>query len=235
MGRWLVTILFLIVSAFLTQWIPFSSFFRNLNTLIHEFGHALTTLVLSGKVLYIELYSDHSGVTRSAVKDSWAFIPVALAGYTTSSLFAWFMFSLDAKGKQKLALSIITGIAVLSLILFVRNSFGMLWLAGFIALTVVVLLVGGQKIGRFYYLLISFLMLEDSVFGSFSLILYAWEDSTSTGDATLLSQHTPLPAIVWAGFFTVFSLWCAVKALMTFIRPKNAPKPVTASNESQLF
>ncbi|GIP34258.1 M50 family metallopeptidase [Paenibacillus sp. J2TS4] len=234
MARWLMTILFLIVSAFLTQWIPFSSFFRNINTMIHEFGHALTTLVLSGKVLYIELYSDHSGVTRSAVSQSWALILVALAGYISSSLFAWFMFSLDAKGKHKLGLTIVTAIAVLSLILFVRNGYGVLWLAGFIALSVIILLVGGLKVGRFYYLLIAFLMLEDSVFGSFSLILYALDDPASAGDAALLSQHTPLPAVVWAILFTLFSLWCAVRALMVFIRPRKVRKPAAASTESNI-
>lgn len=37
MSNWVKTILFLIGSALLTHWIP-SSFFRNLDTMVHEFG-----------------------------------------------------------------------------------------------------------------------------------------------------------------------------------------------------
>lgn len=67
MNKWLKTLLFLAGSALLTRFIPFSSLFRNLDTMFHEFGHALVTLLLSGSVLRIELYPDHSGVTYSAI------------------------------------------------------------------------------------------------------------------------------------------------------------------------
>ena len=38
------------------------------------------------------------------------------------------------------------------------------------------------------------------------------------GDATLLSRHFPLPAVVWALLMLAFALWCAKKALDAFIR-----------------
>lgn len=215
MGRWIWTIIVLIACTVLTHVIPFSGFFRNLDTMIHESGHAVTTLLLSGRVMEIELYVDHSGVTRSAVSQSWAIIPIALSGYMTASLFAWLLFALYARGRHKAGLILMTIVAALALLLFVRNGYGVSWLIGFIAISAGMLMFGGQTVGKWYFLLLAFLTLEESVFGPFSLILYAVSGSNA-GDATNLSHSTMFPAIVWAAWFTLFALWCAKRALTTF-------------------
>jgi hypothetical protein len=216
MSNWVKTILFLIGSAVLTHWIP-SAFFRNLDTMVHEFGHAAVTLALSGKVMYIELYSDQSGVTLSTITKSWAIVPVSLAGYMTASLFAWFLFSAYARGKQRLGLQVMAVLSILSLVLFVRNGYGVMFLVGFIVLTVIVLALTPKWLRDFYYLLLAFLCLEESVFGPFSLILYAMRNSRNAGDASNLELHTGIPAIVWAIGFTLFALWCAKKAVSAFL------------------
>ncbi|NOU70700.1 M50 family peptidase [Paenibacillus sp. LMG 31458] len=216
MSNWVKTILFLIGSALLTHWIP-SSFFRNLDTMVHEFGHAVVTLALSGKVMYIELYQDHSGVTYSSITKQWAIIPVAIAGYITASLFAWFLFSAYSKGKQRLGLQVMIVLSALSLILFVRNGFGIMFLVGFIALTIIVLALTPKWLRDFYYLLLAFLCLEESVFGPFSLVIYAWGNARQAGDATNLALNTGIPAIVWAILFTLFALWCAKQAVQAFL------------------
>jgi hypothetical protein len=218
MGSWLKTILLLMVSAVLTRLIPFSSFFRNVDTLVHEFGHAIVTLLLSGHVMYIELYVDHSGVTYSSVTRSWSLIPIALAGYMTASLFAWFLFRMQAQGRQRLGLQIMTVIAVLALVLFVRNGYGMGWLGGFIALNIVMLAFAPKWLHNGYYLLIAFLSLEESVFGPFSLTLMAWANPRAAGDATNLALHSPIPAVGWSIFFSLFALWCATRALRHFFK-----------------
>ncbi|MBD0383947.1 M50 family metallopeptidase [Paenibacillus sedimenti] len=232
MSNWLKTILFLIGSALLTHLplIP-SSFFRNLDTMVHEFGHAAMTLALSGKVMYIELYANHSGVTYSAITNSWALLPVSLAGYFTASLFAWFLFSAYARGKQRLGLQVMTVLAVLSLVLFVRNMFGITWLIGFIVITILVLALTPKWLRDFYYLLVAFICLEESVFGPFSLVVYALNNARSAGDATNLALHTGVPAVVWALLFTLFSLWCAKRAVQAFLGRKKgsrAQRPQTS-------
>ncbi|WP_028548995.1 M50 family metallopeptidase [Paenibacillus sp. UNC451MF] len=224
MGNGLKTVLFLIGSAFLTRLIPFSSFFRNLDTMIHEFGHAVVTLALSGKVMYIELYANHSGVTYSQIMNNWSSIPVSLAGYMTASLFAVFLFKMRAGGKQRLGLQVITVLAIISLILFVRNEFGVMWLVGFIALNIIMLALSPRWLTDFYYLLLAFLTLEESVVGPISLIVYALENPASAGDAANLSRVTPIPAIGWAVFFSLFGLWCAKKAIVAFLE-RRKPRP----------
>lgn len=224
MSKWLLTVLFLIGSAFLTHLIPFSSFFRYLDTMIHEFGHAVVTLVLSGKVMYIELYADHSGVTKSMITKPWSRIPVALSGYMSASLFAWLLFGLHAKGIARRGLLLITVLAALSLILFVRNGYGMLWLAGFAALNVSILLLANKTILKWYYLLIAFLTLEESVAGPVYLLLLAVNRPGQAGDAALLGQVTALPAVFWAGWFLLFSVWCAKRALQCFFGGSRASR-----------
>ncbi|WP_248929544.1 M50 family metallopeptidase [Paenibacillus hamazuiensis] len=216
MGNWLKTILFLLVSAFLTHLLPFSSFFRNLDTMIHEFGHALVTLALSGKVMYIELFVDHSGVTYSMVTKSWSLIPISLAGYATASLFAMFLFISYAEGRQRLGLQLITLIAVVCLLLFVRNQFGIFWLIGFIALNIVMLALAPRWLLHFYYLLLAFLSLEESVFGPLTLAVSAYLDPSKAGDATNLARTTGIPAIAWGALFSLFALWCAKRAIQAF-------------------
>ncbi|UQZ84268.1 hypothetical protein SK3146_03502 [Paenibacillus konkukensis] len=236
MGNGLKTVLFLIGSAFLTRLIPFSSFFRNLDTMIHEFGHAVVTLALSGKVMYIELYANHSGVTYSQITNNWSSIPVSLAGYMTASLFAVLLFKLRAGGKQRLGLQIMTVIAILALILLVRNEFGVMWLIGFIALNIIMLALAPRWLHDFYYLLLAFLTLEESVLGPISLIVYALDNPASAGDAANLSRVTPIPAIGWALWFSLFALWCAKNAIVAFLeRKKPRPRPNRQQQEGPYY
>lgn len=224
MSNLIKTVLFLFVTAFLTHLIPFNHFFRSLNTMIHEFAHAVVTLALSGHVMYIELYANHSGVTYSQITSQWSLIPISLAGYTFASLFAWYMFHARAKGKERLGLQMITIVAVLSLVLFVRNEYGIMWLIGFVLLNILMLAFMPRWLRDVYYLLLAFLMLEEAVFGSFSLILYALQNPAQAGDATNLSLATPVPALGWAIFFTVFSLWCATRSLRLFLGGRKSRK-----------
>jgi hypothetical protein len=216
MIKWSKTILYILGSAILANFLPFSAFFKNIDTLIHEFGHAIMTLALSGSVMDIALYSDQSGVTRSAVSNGWSMLPIGLAGYMTASLFTLYLFTSYAKGRQRSGLIAITIIAAVTLVLFVRNGYGFTWLIGFIAFNVVVLMFAGKGISRFYYLLIAFLSLEESVFGPIWLNIAAVIRPGKAGDATVLSQTTSIPALVWSIWFTLFALWCAKQAIAAF-------------------
>ncbi|MEI7027831.1 M50 family metallopeptidase [Paenibacillus sp. y28] len=222
MGKWLLTILFLFASSVLTRWLPFSSFFRNVDTLIHEFGHAVVTLLFSGEVQYIELFADHSGVTMSMIRRGWAQLGVGLAGYTTAALFTVLWFYLYAKGRQRQGLMLLLVISVVSLALFVRNGFGMLWLGGFIGLTLLVLIIPWRPVTNVFYLFIAFLSLEESVFGPVTLVMASLQRPGSAGDASMLAEATGVPPLIWSGVFAVFSLWCATKSLSYFFRRKPA-------------
>jgi hypothetical protein len=201
------------ITAFLTRFIPFSAFFRNVNTLVHELGHALVTLILSGNVMYINLYADQSGVTYSSYTANWKLIPISLAGYMGAALFALLLFYLHTRKKERAGLVVVTLLAVLSLMLFVRNDYGMIWCGGFAVLTIVICTIAPTWLRNSYYLLIAFLCLVESVISSFVILVLALQDAKSAGDAANLTEVTYVPAIFWGLLFTVFSLWCAKAAI----------------------
>lgn len=233
MSRWMTTILFLVGSAILTHWIPFSSFFRNVDTMVHELGHAVTTLLLSGKVLYIQLYSNHSGVTYSFIERGWKTIPLGLSGYITASLFAAFLFTMYGKGKLTVGYAAMTLLAVLSLAFFVNNTFGVLWLIGFIIVNGIAMFLPFESIRKFYYLLVSFICLEESVMGPINLIVLSLSGPGRAGDATGLSRSTGVPAIVWAIVFLFIALLCARKAIASFIGKSRSGRARSSRWESQ--
>lgn len=93
----------------------------------------------------------------------------------------------------------------------------MMWLGGFIALNILMLVVW-KKASKYYYLLLAFLTLEESVMGSLFLVYAAAVSPSRAGDASNLARMTPIPAIFWATLFFIFSLLCAKWALGLFFK-----------------
>ncbi|MFW5437540.1 M50 family metallopeptidase [Paenibacillus apiarius] len=216
MNKWWKTIAFIAGAAILTRWIPFSSFFRNVDTLVHEFGHAIVTLILSGKVQYIHLFADHSGVTYSSVPHSWRFIPISLAGYIISALFTVLLFYMYSRGKQQAGLITVTVLALASVLFFVRNSFGVTWCIGFIALSATIYFAPWRWLRDFYYLLVAFICLVESVLGPLFLVVASIQQPAQAGDAANLSEATLIPAVFWSLLFTVVAIACARVAMGLF-------------------
>ncbi|WP_424768831.1 M50 family metallopeptidase [Paenibacillus sp. sgz302251] len=210
---WVRMAVILVITAFLTRFIPFSAFFANVNTLVHELAHALVALLLQGSVMHIYLFADQSGVTYTAFSEGWMSIPIALAGYIGASLFAAALFMLFARDRERLGLGIIATAALLALALFVRNGYGMAWCAGFAVLTLFICVLAPNWLRRAYYLLLAFICLVESVISSFVLLYLSVTSPSAAGDAAGLSESTFIPAFLWALLFTIFSLWCAKMAL----------------------
>ncbi len=227
MIAWLRMGVLLLVALTLTRFIPFSAFFRNVNTLVHEAAHAAVTLLLSGKVMYIHLFADQSGVTYSAVTDNWMTIPISLAGYPGSALFAMLLFRLYAVKRERFGLIVIAAIAVLSLILFVRNGYGLIWCAGFAIITVMISFASAGWLRSGYYLLIAFICLVESVVSAMTIVWIAVMDPAGAGDAANLASVLIVPAPVWAVGFLLFALLCAKRSATLLVRARPARQPAS--------
>lgn len=210
---WKKTGVILLITAVFTRMLPFSSFFQNVNTLFHELAHALTALVLNGKVMHIYLFADQSGVTYTSFTDSWVRLPIGLAGYIGASCFAVLLFMVYRSGQQRLGLKLIVAVTASSLVLFVRNDYGIFWCLGFTLLTTLLLLVRKSWLDKGYFLLIAFICLVESFISSVVLLMLAISEPTAAGDATGLALSTGIPALFWAILFVLFSSWCARLAL----------------------
>lgn len=217
MNKWLQMLLYLLGAIILTRLIPFSSFFRNLDTMDHEFGHAVVGLLLSGHVQSIELHSDHSGVTYLMLPSAWSSIVASLAGYVGASLFALVMFYLYSIRQYKMGLVVMTGIAAVMIVFFVHHGFGVFWIAGFIAINVLVIFLS-PSVQKFYYLAVAFLTLEESTMSPISLAVYSISHPSQSDDATNLRNLTGIPSLFWALAFSCFALICFRFAIGLFFK-----------------
>jgi len=159
--------------------------------------------------MYIHLFGNQSGVTLSAYTDAWMAIPISMAGYVGSALFALLLFFLHARRREQAGLIVVAVLAAAGLILFVRNGYGMIWCGAFAALTIVICAAAPLWLRNGYYLLIAFICLVESVLSAFIILALSFTDPGAAGDAANLRAVTTVPAFIWGLLFTAFSLWCA--------------------------
>lgn len=125
------------------------------------------------------------------------------------------MFFGYSRQQQAAGLVLISMLALISLLLFVRSGYGRGWLILFVLVNAAFFLWGG-RIRNFYYLLLSFLCLEESVLGPVTLLLNSIVSPSQAGDATNLAQLTGVAPLVWSLIFVMISLLCALSALQLY-------------------
>ncbi len=215
-----------VLTSILTRFFPFSAFFRNVDTLVHELSHALMTLALSGRVNVIHLYSNQGGVTLSTFDRNWMAIPISLAGYVGSALFAVLLFYLYARRQERAGLITAMILAIVAAALFVRNGYGVIWCIGFAVLSGLVAFAAPPLLQRCYYMLIAFICLVESVISPFVILFRSVTRPGSAGDAANLAEATYVPAVVWCLVFVAVSLCCAkLSTTMLFKRGFGSGKP----------
>lgn len=195
-------------SAFILIQIPIiGDYFRLINTVIHESGHAFMAL-FGGNIETISLFMNADGVTHGT-QSLWLidFITCA-AGYIISSLMAYVSFWLIKKKKYTLFIDMLLGIILINFILWVRNPYGLFWLASFGISFLGLLLSGSQKVIQNLVLLIACILLVESVSTSYDIFMISLIQPHSAGDATNLAQLTVfIPAQVWGMVFFAQSLF----------------------------
>jgi hypothetical protein len=193
--------LFVGLAFVLTQIPIIGDYFRIINTVIHESGHAFIAL-LGGNVESISLYMNADGVTHGT-KSIWIIDFITCAeGYTIASLNAYVSFWLIKKKKHILFIDMLLGIIVVNFILWVRNPYGLFWLASFGILFLALLIKVSKKAVRNLVLLIASVLLVESVSTAYDIFIISMIQPHEAGDATNLSQLTPfIPAQGWGIFF----------------------------------
>jgi hypothetical protein len=204
----------------LTNRIPYvGKFLRILNTLIHESGHAFMALLSSGEVYEVELFSDRSGTATTKTKGKFSRFLVALAGYPFGSVFAWGMFYLINHNNIDWVLYILACIALVNLALLVRNTFGIFWLIGFIAVLLVVVLYANADVKYYFSLWLAGVMLFEAFYSSIELLIIASKKPKAAGDAHNLQSFTGIPALIWSVLFVAqagFFIYLSVKLFFVF-------------------
>lgn len=181
-------------------------YFRIINTIFHEFGHALAAILFKGKVLDMELFSDTSGTTLTQSKNRFSQWIIAIAGYPFSMLMSLGLFYLLSIEAYPLFLWIILGTASLCLLLWVRNTFGIFYLLLIIASSLAAIFYAPENIILAYCLIIFMLQISDALFSPFILLYLSLKNPKNAGDAKNLQTITGIPAFLWALLFCLLSV-----------------------------
>lgn len=131
-------------------WIQYP--FHLLGTWFHEMGHGVTALLVGEQFHYLEIYENGGGVAYSSVGNSYLPIPIARALTAAGGLLgpaivgSLLIASAKNHGSSMIALRILIGIMVLSLILYIRSFWGIAILSSFVIFLVIVTLFKSRKL-----------------------------------------------------------------------------------------
>ncbi|GGM42722.1 hypothetical protein GCM10011351_30830 [Paraliobacillus quinghaiensis] len=202
--------LFIILAVFLTQMPFIGPYFSIVNTLIHEAGHAIMSLVTGGDVQSIALFSNTEGATLVSNRYWLGGFMTSIAGYVFASYMAYLFLTLIYKRKSRYVLLIFLGLLLISLIFWIRNLYGLFWIITIIAVFSWVLARGSKRILDYFALFIASLVLVESVTSAFEIMFLSFVSPSNAGDATTLANMTFLiPALVWGIAFFVQALFFA--------------------------
>ena len=215
MSSWGIGITFLLTIAVLA--IPLvGKFFKVLNTMLHESGHALMSLLFSGRVVSISLFTNTAGVAVTQSQSWIGRVFVSIAGYPFSSCIAYLLFTWYLHGKWQWVLYLFIGFCVVNLLLWVRNLYGVIWLIGFLSVLSLFLFVDFTW-KSYGILFLIFIVYAESVTTSWTILRLSFRTPKEAGDASNLARATKIPSIVWGTFFFLQSLYfvtLGVRALL---------------------
>lgn len=215
-----ITFYLLTAVALLLARIPvLGKYFRSVNTMIHEGGHALVTLLLSGEVLAVNLFADTSGTTVTKSKSKFSNFLIALSGYPASSLVGWLCLLLLSKGFDLYVLFMLTSIALVMMVLSIRNTYGLFWTATFVVISLLLIYFDNKFAIRLASVFFSLIILTDSVLSALVLLVISWKQPKKAGDAANLQKITRINAVVWALLILAFAVFVAWICVVRYFPP----------------
>lgn len=188
-------------------------FFRVINTALHEFGHALFTLLLAGRVERIDLFNDTSGLTTYRSPGRLSVFLVALAGYPSAAFGAYAGFCLLSAGAGRVFVIGLTLLFAVMLLFWVRNAYGIVWSVLFCLVNFLLLSYGGETCVDLAALFYATSVLAESVSAAFGLFVRSVRMPKQAGDAADLARLTHMPAWVWSLLFAVCTGWVTCRVI----------------------
>ena len=195
-----------------------------LSTVVHELGHGLTALALGGHLQRLSIFPDGSGVAQySAAFGRLASASTAAGGLLAPPLAAAGLFLASRKpSASKRALVAFVLVLLVCLALWVRNFFGVVFVAALCATLLILVL---KAPARSLQLVTAFLAMQLAL-AAFSRADYLFTATAQTGqgwapsDTAQIAQALLLPYWFWGGLIAALSLailgaglWVLRKAL----------------------
>lgn len=206
----------LLLAIVLTRIPLLGKYFRSVNTLVHEAGHAFATLALSGEVIAVNLFADTSGTTVTKAKNKFSQALIALAGYPFSTLTGWLCMYLIHKGYYLQIFFLLTSVALIIMILSLRNMYGLFWAGTFVVLNLLLIYFSNKTLVYGFAAFYALIIFTDAIISSFVLVVIAIKQPKKAGDAANLQKITKIPSILWALIFLGFSLFISWFSVTNF-------------------
>ncbi len=193
-----------------------------LSTYVHEMGHGLAAILVGGRFVKLEMWANGSGVAwhagdYGALARAW----VAAGGLLGPAFFGALLFALGRhRSWAKPVLYVCGGLALLSVLLFVRNAFGVVY----------VLLLGAALLALAHFaseawaqLVVVFLgiQLSLSVFSRGNYLFMAYAETTQgrmPSDVAHISEALFLPYWFWGGIVGLISVGILAAGMWFFFR-----------------
>jgi hypothetical protein len=181
------------------------------NTHVHEGWHALTAVATGGMVGHIQVHANGNGETFTA--GGWEFL-ISSAGYLGAALTGGLMILFARTPRSAKLVLILLGLALsYSLFVWVRSDlFGIAscaaWIVGLFAIAFVVPVDKRLFIAQF----LGIQQCLNAVQSLFFLVHISGFGEAQS-DAGNMQQFTHIPAIIWAGLWTLISLGMMFVAL----------------------
>lgn len=205
--------------AILLVFTPLWRITRNLITVVHEGGHAVTAILWGRRISGIKLNSDTSGVTISMGKPyGLGAIFTTMAGYIAPAILGLGIQLLISQGRIFLGV-IILAILLLGIFLSIRNIWGLL--------VVLPLLVGFYYLLQFdahlqtmLLLLIGTFLIVASLKPIIELQVQRMRGEAEDSDADQLAKLTfVIPGSIWVFLFFLISLAANVISIQLQVMP----------------
>src|SRR5699024_4425733 len=164
---------YLAVGLILTRVPLLGKYFKIFNTLRHEIGHFLMSIFVGAKVYKVSLNADTSGEAITESRGRFRNILIAFAGYPFASGIALMSVWVLEQGYYEYFLYGLTSVAIVSMILWVRNKFGIAWLSLVVAISILLAKYGTVKMVEVYVWTIVGVMLMESVSSTVQLVILA--------------------------------------------------------------
>ena len=207
------------VALLLTRIPLIGKYFRSVNTMIHESGHALMTLLVSGEVIAVNLFADTSGNIVTKAKNKFLQVLIAIAGYPTSALCGFIFLLLLSKGYHLQILFVLVSLTLLLMMLSIRNAYGLFWAGTFTVINLLLIYFNDPLWIFIAATFFSLIILVDSVISSFILLVISIKTPKKSGDAANLEKFTGIPAVVWSILLLAFSGYMAYLSMTHYFPP----------------
>lgn len=211
--------IYLVIAVIITSIPILGRYVSMVATLIHEIGHGLAAILCGGRLKQIHLYANTEGVALTTHTDWFSKFITSLAGYFFTSIFGLFSIWIISIGATKVLIIIYLCFLVFTLLLWIRNFYGFIWIISFSSLFLIFLIYADKFYIEHVLQFITCIILSESIKSAFIIMYLSFKQPQEAGDATILKEITKLiPAFIWGLLFFVQSLYFGWQAILIILK-----------------